>query len=100
MILWIKTADLVYPSTAHAPRRPPYMAPVTEGRNASEPARNKFCTSVRGFVVQFLLMGENIAGVHFVPYDPPWYEERYASSVSGVPSSKDSTFPLTDGTCS
>lgn len=69
---WINMADPnrsvpTLPSTAHALIHPPYMAPVTEGKNASLPAKKRPGISVNGVVVQDRLIGENISGVHCVP---------------------------------
>lgn len=55
-----------WPSTAHAPRQPPYMAPVTDGKNASLPASQRPGISVRGFVVHCRFIGENISGTHLI----------------------------------
>jgi hypothetical protein len=57
-------SDPTFPSTAHAPMHPPYIAPVTDGKNASLPAKNRPGISVNGVVVQFRLIGQNISGVH------------------------------------
>ena len=60
-------SDPSLPRTAHAPIHPPYIAPVTEGKNASLPAKKRPGISVNGVVVQDRLIGENISGEHCVP---------------------------------
>ena len=47
--------------------QPPYIAPVTDGKKASLPARYSPGISVYGLVVHCLLIGANISGTHFVP---------------------------------
>ena len=47
----------VFPSTALAPRHPPYIAPVTDGKKASDPAKKRPGISVYGVVVYMKIQG-------------------------------------------